>query len=105
MVREKICILHFFFLWLPVFSSAATNQNGKPKTKTKKIIKKQKTQVNTETDNGIHGFHNLWLSNIPGVVTNQWNDNCDLKLLETTQQDNLKKTLKKKTDHGLLLLR
>merc|ERR1712029_185454 len=59
-------------------------KNGKPKTKTKKIIKKQKTQVNTETDNGIHGFHNLWLSNIPGVVTNQWNDNCDLKLLETT---------------------
>ena len=67
------------------FSSAATNQkteNQKPKPK--KIIKKQKTQVNTETDNGIHGFHNLWLSNIPGVVTNQWNDNCDLKLLETT---------------------
>ena len=66
------------------FSSAATNQNGKPKTKKKLYSKKQKTQVNTETDNGIHGFHNLWLSNIPGVVTNQWNDNCDLKLLETT---------------------
>ena len=68
--KFEYCISSFY---LPV--SADTN---KKKKKKKLYSKKQKTQVNTETDNGIHGFHNLWLSNIPGVVTNQWNDNCDL---------------------------
>ena len=79
-----ICILHFFlFFSLPAAATTPKITPTQKPTPTKKDKNSETRRLKSiETDNGIHGFHNLWLSNIPGVVTNQWNDNCDyVKLL------------------------